>query len=472
MRTQRFGPWAAFAVGTLWALPGHAEGFDARIYRPSSDMSGIGTLDGARAPVSGAFVASVASDAQLEPVVLRQGALRTDIVPWRVAVEPALTVGVGSQFALYARVPFVAADRGEDASGAALPGAGLLPPAVGVLVPLFREPRNEGHLSARLELAAPVGTPEQFRGDGSVTGRGTLLWGMNFDRTNLLVSLGGQAAPTRGVGDAQLGNAAFAGVGVRYPRDSDVAAVASVEARIDVTVPDQSSGLVSAGADIRVGDSYFRALAGAGVHDVIGTPSAMFSLAWVWDPHHAEPSAPWPTMEPPPAPPAPAPYVRAEPAADPLPPLPPANVPSRPAMLVARGDADMQLAAIAIPPVLFATSSAALDGDAVRGLAVFAARIQALTVPVAVRLIGHADRRGAAPSNQDLGARRARAVARFLSDLGIAPAAIQEQSVGAEQPARGEALSEADLLRDRRVEIFVVPATLVPQTEEIEHASR
>ena len=55
MRTQRFGSWAAFAMGTLWAIPGYAEGFDARIYRPSSDMSGIGTLDGARAPVSGAM---------------------------------------------------------------------------------------------------------------------------------------------------------------------------------------------------------------------------------------------------------------------------------------------------------------------------------------------------------------------------------------------------------------------------------
>jgi peptidoglycan-associated lipoprotein len=466
MRTSRTIFLAALALHALRSAPARAEGFDARVFRPSSDPSGIGTLDGAQAPASGSFVASVASDAQLEPVVLHQGTTRTDIVSWRVALEPALTVGLGSGFALYARVPFIAADRGQDVSGATLPEAGLLPPAAGALIPLFHEPRNEGRLAARIEIAAPVGTPEQFRGDGALTGRGSLLYGMNLDRARLLFSIGGQAAPVRGVGDARLGSAGFGGVGLRYPRVSDVAAIASVEVRVDATSPDQSSGLVAGGAELRVGDSCFRILAGAGIHDVIGTPSAMFSLAWVFDPRRPESVAAPPTVEPPPP-------IAAEPvaASRALPPLPPPDgtrVIARDG-LVSR-DAQLQVATIPVPPVLFATSSAALDADAVRGLAQFAARIAALSIPVTIRLVGHADRRGDGPSNMDLGSRRARAVARFLADVGVASASIREESAGAESPARGDQRSdsEAQLLRDRRVEIFVAPAT----TEESIHASR
>ncbi len=111
-----------------------------------------------------------------------EGALHADIVAWRAAREPSVTIGLGSSFPFFARAPFVAADQGTDATGAPLPGPGVLPPVAGLLVPLYRQPLNAGRLALRVEVAAPLGSPEQFRGNGATTARALLVYGENLGR--------------------------------------------------------------------------------------------------------------------------------------------------------------------------------------------------------------------------------------------------------------------------------------------------
>jgi outer membrane protein OmpA-like peptidoglycan-associated protein len=85
-----------------------------------------------------------------------------------------------------------------------------------------------------------------------------------------------------------------------------------------------------------------------------------------------------------------------------------------------------------------------------------------------VRIVGHADARGDAAHNEALGADRARAVRGLLVSLGVSPVRAEVSSEGARSPARGAEASEADQLRDRRVEIFVVPSTREEEEEEEE----
>jgi hypothetical protein len=282
-----------------------ADGFDARIYRPSSEANGVGTIDGVRAPDAGVVAPSIASDISVAPVTLEQGAQTNSVIQARWVVEPQLSVGIGSSFGLYARTPIIAGDWGRDVNGAPLPTTGILPPSLGILVPITRNPLNDGRFALRAEVAAPIGSTEQFSGDGQVTARGALTYGGYWHRAYVLTSTGGQLAPIRGVGDAQIGRALTSGVALRLPITAWIAAFGSADARFDIDVPDQSSGLVSLGAEVKSGHSIFRLLGSAGIRDVIGTPRAMVSLAWSFDvsappafmqSYPAEPTAPAPAI--------------------------------------------------------------------------------------------------------------------------------------------------------------------------------
>ena len=261
----------------------HADGFDARIYRPSSEANGVGTIDGARAPDPGVVAPSIASDISVAPVTLEQGAQTNSVIQARWVVEPQLSVGIGSSFGVYARTPIIAGDWGRDVNGAPLPTSGLLPPSLGILIPITRNPLNDGRFALRAEVAAPIGSTEEFRSDGQVTARGALTYGGYWHRAYVLASAGGQLAPIRGVGDAQIGRAVTGGIALRLPVTAWIAAFGSIDTRFDVDIPGQSSGLVSLGAEVKSGHSIFRLLGSAGIRDVIGTPRAMISLAWSFD---------------------------------------------------------------------------------------------------------------------------------------------------------------------------------------------
>jgi len=271
------------ALAALAGRDAHADGFDARLYRPSSEANGIGTVDGAKAPDFGVVAPSIGSDLSIAPVTLSQGSQSNSVIDARFVVEPQVSIGAGSGFGLFARAPLIAGDAGRDVNGATLPGAGVLPPSLGVLVPILRNPLSDGRLAVRAEVAAPVGSMEEFRSDGQITARGSLNYGGYWYRTYVVGFAGGQLAPIRGVGDAQIGRAITGGGGLRYPLTRSLALFGSGEARFDVDLPQQSSGLISLGVEASSGHSVFRLLGSAGIRDVIGTPRAMVSLAWSFD---------------------------------------------------------------------------------------------------------------------------------------------------------------------------------------------
>jgi hypothetical protein len=271
---------------TLASLAGRdarADGFDARIFRPSSEANGIGTIDGARAPDFGIVAPSVASDLSVAPVTVDEGAQRNSVIDARWVVEPEISIGAGSSFGLFARVPVITGDAGRDVNGAALPASGILPPSLGVIVPILRNPLNDGRLVLRAEVAAPVGSMEEFRSDGQITARGSLNYGGYWHGAYALAFAGGQLAPMRGVGDAQLGRSINGGASLRFPLNQSLALFGSGEARFDVDFTEQASGLVSLGVQATSGHSVFRLLGGLGIRDVIGTPRAMISLSWSFD---------------------------------------------------------------------------------------------------------------------------------------------------------------------------------------------
>jgi len=70
-----------------------------------------------------------------------------------------------------------------------------------------------------------------------------------------------------------------------------------------------------------------------------------------------------------------------------------------------------------------------------------------------IRLIGHADPRGTAAYNLELGLERAEKVKKFLVANGIAPARVETASMGSEDAAK----APKDWAADRRVEIQLVP---------------
>ncbi len=271
------------ALASLAGGDARADGFDARIFRPSSEADGVGTIDGARAPDPGVVAPSIGSDVSIAPITLGQGSQTNDVINARWVVEPQLSFGVGAGFGVYARAPVVAQDWGREANGASLPGAGVLPPSLGVLVPIVRNPLDDGRFALRAEVAAPIGSTEEFRSDGEVTARGALTYGGYWHKAYVLAAVGGQLAPIRGVGDAQIGRSITGSVGLRIPINAWLSAFGSIDARFDMDFSDQGSALVGLGIEGRRDHSVFRLLGAAGIRDVIGTPRGMIALSWSFD---------------------------------------------------------------------------------------------------------------------------------------------------------------------------------------------
>lgn len=273
----------AAALASLAGGDARADGFDARIYRPSSETDGVGTIDGARAPDAGVIAPSIGSDLSVSPVTLAQGSQSSSVVDARWVVEPQLSFGVGASFGLYVRAPVVAGDWGRDANGAPLSSTGILPPSLGVLVPIVRNPLNDGRLALRAEVTAPLGSMDEFRSDGQVTARAALTYGGYWHHAYVLAAVAGQLAPVRGIGDAQIGRAVTGSFGMRVPVNAWLSTFGSIEARFDVDFPDQGSALIGVGLEAKSGRSIFRLLGAAGIRDVIGTPRAMIALSWSFD---------------------------------------------------------------------------------------------------------------------------------------------------------------------------------------------
>ncbi|MBI5534509.1 MAG: hypothetical protein HY898_17420 [Deltaproteobacteria bacterium] len=258
-----------------------AEGTNARVYRVSTEPTGIGTLDGAHPPTSGTAFLALSSDVLDRPVWSHQAGVRDNPIPYRVTIDPTLTFGLPSSFALMIRAPFIVQDKGFDVEGRSLSRAGGLPLVAGVLVPIARMPGTNARVSARAEVGLPVGRQESFRGDGGLTGRLGLVFGGPVGPLFTVLSGGIQLAPQASYRDASVGNVLMGGIGLRFPDKAPVAVFASMDARFEVPDKYRPSGLASGGLEVRFNQSVIRILGGAGVGDTIATPRSWVGLAWI-----------------------------------------------------------------------------------------------------------------------------------------------------------------------------------------------
>lgn len=88
-----------------------------------------------------------------------------------------------------------------------------------------------------------------------------------------------------------------------------------------------------------------------------------------------------------------------------------------------------------LAPVYFDTDQSLLRVDARQALKAHAQAIQRHPEWGVVIIEGHCDERGSQEYNMALGGRRAAAVARYLSDLGVPESRLQTRSFGEEHPA-------------------------------------
>ncbi len=109
--------------------------------------------------------------------------------------------------------------------------------------------------------------------------------------------------------------------------------------------------------------------------------------------------------------------------------------------------------------VRFAFDRADLTGEAKAVLRDLAPRIEK---PALVRIEGHADERGSTEYNLALSEKRAAAVLRFLSDLGVPARRLSTVAYGEEKPADTALTPEAHA-KNRRAELRLLPREVVKQ---------
>jgi hypothetical protein len=258
-----------------------AEGYSARPFRLAVDRESVGTIDGAHAPAAGTLDVAVATDYVRGPLLLTGSDGTQALLSGRWVLEPAITLGLPSAFALYGRLPFAVLDTGIDRTGD-LTTTGLFPPIVGGLVPLHRDPRSNGRLSLRAEATLPMGDSSSFRGDDAMTGRVGLVYGGPLLGAFTVVSAGAVFAPARSEwADPIGGTSVVVGAAARYPAAARMGVVISVDSRVQTAGQNEVIALASGGVDLHIGGASLRALAGAQTDFQSGTTNVWLGLAWI-----------------------------------------------------------------------------------------------------------------------------------------------------------------------------------------------
>lgn len=104
--------------------------------------------------------------------------------------------------------------------------------------------------------------------------------------------------------------------------------------------------------------------------------------------------------------------------------------------------------------VHFDFDSAVLDSEAQSLLQIKAQWLRDNPAVVAVMIEGHCDERGTEAYNMALGAKRADAVKKYLTDLGLSSLAIEAQSLGEQRPA-DPSHNEAAWAKNRRASFVI-----------------
>jgi hypothetical protein len=269
--------WRALVLVVLSATTARAEGYNARPFRLALDPRGIGTIDGAHAPERGTATLAVGSDYLHGPLLLTGSSGTEALLRGRWVLEPALSVGLSSGFALFARAPFAVADSAIDRDGALTP-AGPFPPVLGGLVPLYRDPFTGSRLSLRAEMGLPIGDPASFRGDRTLTARPSLVYGGKLLGAFAVVSAGAWFGPTR---EAVGGTSVTAGVGARFPADGALAASFSLDGRVEQS--GRAHAALGGGIDVRIEGGSLRLMVGLQHHPGPDLLNPWAGIAWVQD---------------------------------------------------------------------------------------------------------------------------------------------------------------------------------------------
>jgi hypothetical protein len=287
-----------FACGA-WAAPAAAEGYDGRTMRLSLDRGGVGTVDGATPPPSGVVDFAVGSDLVTGPLLLTGSNGTQVLFSARTTIEPSLTIGLPSDFAIYVRAPFAVYDLGADPQSQ-LTSSGPYPPSAALLVPLMRDPFTDSRLGLRAEAGLPIGDPASFRGDGGLTARFSAIYQGPVWDAQAIASGGLLLSPelTALNGTTQGGYSIFTGFALKFPREGKVTAITSVEGQVEVVGTNTSFGFAGGGLDFNMGSGTVRAMAGAQYHFDGTEPNGWFGLAFmerVTVVSAPDPNAPYPT---------------------------------------------------------------------------------------------------------------------------------------------------------------------------------
>ena len=277
MRRDWLGP--GYLVGALagaalllWGAEARAEGLNGRTWQMSMDPGSVGTIRGAHAPAPGTLVMGLSGDYLQNPIAPRQQGIYHDLLQSRFTLEPSLVFGLPKAFAISVRVPIVTYDKGYRTNGQNLDKAGISSPGLGVLIPIMRSATTDTRVSVRGELVLPVGSRADYRQDDGFAGRGELVFGGPIGPIFAVFSGGAWIAPARMLQAARLNDAVIAGAGLRIPDKTPVAAIGSIDVRVEVQGDHNAYGLGAGGLELRLGSTFLRAMAGGGAGDTVTTP--------------------------------------------------------------------------------------------------------------------------------------------------------------------------------------------------------
>ena len=111
--------------------------------------------------------------------------------------------------------------------------------------------------------------------------------------------------------------------------------------------------------------------------------------------------------------------------------------------------------AVVLPNILFKNDADELLPESIENLESIVAQMKRVTT-LKIRITGHTSSEGTKEYNQKLSEKRAQAIRKLLLDKGIAPERIEAVGMGEERLIITDEKSEADRVKNRRVEFEVI----------------
>ena len=289
-RRRRRGPWptAALALVAAAAAPtrarADADGFRLSRFAPAPSLDdGLGlilpaTLDDRR------YSAMLTLDFAASPFVLRSTGTMTpverDIISNALLGHLDLALGLGDRYQLALELPLVLTqDATPGMIGTAPYAAGRTALADGRFGGAVRLLGRRGPgfaLGAAADLLIPMGSADDFAGDGRVGVHGRVLAAYTWPRLAIAIDTGVEARPDHRFADVRFGPELLTHLGVQVPIDRKLTALAELASAVPLTGQDDGVPMpfeLLAGARYKVGPWVAGLGAGVGLTDAVGVPS-------------------------------------------------------------------------------------------------------------------------------------------------------------------------------------------------------